>query len=195
MTKKSAREFKLGILAAMATLYAGYAEAAPNLNLFLGPPGATAQFEIVWDGWRGTLRLPRPANLQAITSRPSGHLPISTTGALIHNGRSHRVTYWIGGAGESFCVTPGTCLLSWGIERGRGFFGPYANVVAGGVGYAKSGNNMLHRIAFAVDFAGTPSNATDDQIFEGYIFSNSAGFSGVTWWQSIPFGFSAKKQP
>jgi hypothetical protein len=52
-----------------------------------------------------------------------------------------------------------------------------------------------HRILMKVDFAGTPDNTLDDQLFDGYFFTQQVaqtrGMAGITYWQGIPFGFYA----
>ncbi|HOJ88313.1 MAG TPA: hypothetical protein PLP64_06150 [Pseudothermotoga sp.] len=66
-----------------------------------------------------------------------------------------------------------------------------------GPGYVGKASTLGHRIVFMVDFANTPGNTQDDQRFDGYIFTqtlkqpNKRAISGITWWDSIPFGFYA----
>jgi hypothetical protein len=61
-----------------------------------------------------------------------------------------------------------------------------------GPGYLGVASTLSHRITFWVDFANTPNNPGDDQRFDGYVMSQTKdAFAGVTWWQSIPFGFYA----
>lgn len=185
------------VVALLTMMGMGTADAAPNLDVLLGPPGSSADFDFVWDGFRGTLRLPRPSNLTSITPRPNGRLPTSSNGVLTDSsGRTFKVTYWLGGAGESVCIQAGTCLQPWGIERGRDWFGQLTNkVIPGGIGFSKRGNDLMHRITLLIDFSGTPNNLLDDQKFDGYVHTQSSrGFSGITWWSDIPFAFSASKR-
>lgn len=66
-----------------------------------------------------------------------------------------------------------------------------------GPGYTGKASTLGHRIVFMVDFANTPNNTQDDQRFDGYIFTQTLktpakrAIAGITWWDSIPFGFYA----
>jgi len=66
-----------------------------------------------------------------------------------------------------------------------------------GPGYTGKNTNLGHRIVFMVDFARTPANKSDDQRFDGYVFTQTIdnaskrAMAGITWWDGIPFGFYA----
>jgi len=50
-----------------------------------------------------------------------------------------------------------------------------------------------HMMKFYVDFNGTPSSS-DDQLFDSYLFTQDRSMmAGVTYWNSIPFGFYAER--
>jgi hypothetical protein len=62
-----------------------------------------------------------------------------------------------------------------------------------GPGYLGTASSLKHRIVFWVDFPKTPNDPKDDQRFDGYFFTQTKdGMAGVTWWNSVPFGFYAK---
>jgi hypothetical protein len=62
-----------------------------------------------------------------------------------------------------------------------------------GPGYQGVNSDLKHRLVFWVDFGKTFKNLQDDQRFDGYFFTQTLdGMAGVTWWNGIPFGFSAK---
>ena len=162
-----------------------HAAHAIDLNRLLGPAGGSKQYEFTWDGWRGTLTLNRPSSFTNLSPAPSGRLPVgSGTLRQLSNGRVRQVKYWLGAANESFCIEVGRCF-----EHRRG------------LGYGSREPGKLHRIALIVDFANTPTNLTDDQIYDGYVYTRTSnGFAGITWWpsnilpsRSIPFAFSAKQ--
>ncbi len=53
-----------------------------------------------------------------------------------------------------------------------------------------------HKIRLRIDFANTPLNYSDDQNFDAYLFSQTRSMmAGITWWNSTPFGFYARKMP
>lgn len=170
-----------------------------DLNRFLGAPGTNTSFQITWDGWSGVLTLHRPASFTSLSPSTSGSLPIDSTMSSLRegNGRVHKVTYWMGGPKDSFCIQTGTCLLKRGIVEECTRFLWWTNCgfkIDGGLGYWGTGDQLLHRIAFLVDFNDTPSISTDDQVFEGYVFTQTnGGFGGITWWSKIPFSFVARK--
>jgi hypothetical protein len=54
-------------------------------------------------------------------------------------------------------------------------------------------SNLKHRVVFWVDFGKTSRDLQDDQRIDGYIITQTLdGMAGVTWWNGIPFGFSAR---
>ncbi|MDH5558615.1 MAG: hypothetical protein OEZ03_14795 [Alphaproteobacteria bacterium] len=75
---------------------------------------------------------------------------------------------------------------------------PQSKVTGGhtGPGY-RTNSNLRHRIVFWVDFNNTPNNRNDDQMFDGYMMTQTKNaIAGITWWRNIPFGFYAdNKQP
>jgi len=51
-----------------------------------------------------------------------------------------------------------------------------------------------HKIEFYVDFNHTPGDFSDDQQFDGYLFTHGMkAMAGITWWNGIQFGFKAEK--
>jgi hypothetical protein len=50
------------------------------------------------------------------------------------------------------------------------------------------------KIEFYVDFNHTPGDFSDDQQFDGYLFTHGMkAMAGITWWNGIQFGFKAEK--
>jgi len=119
-------------------------------------------WRIFWDGWEGTLVLyPEPWRERSY---------------LDAGGKRHAVRYQI-------LINPQDSV--------SGRQGP---------GYIGRGSALKHRIVFWVDLNDTPTNLEDDQRFDGYVFTQTIeslcyqgkkALAGVTWWDSIPFGFYA----
>jgi hypothetical protein len=60
-------------------------------------------------------------------------------------------------------------------------------------GYRGTQTAEGYRIVFWVDFNKTPSNPNDDQMFDGYLMTQTKkAIAGVTWWNNLPFGFYAE---
>ena len=51
-----------------------------------------------------------------------------------------------------------------------------------------------HKIVMFIDLPNTPTNPDDDQLFEGYLFTQTKdAIAGLTYWHDRPFGFYAVK--
>ncbi len=52
-----------------------------------------------------------------------------------------------------------------------------------------------HKIEMWIDLPNTPTNPDDDQLFEGYLFTQTMhAIAGLTYWHERPFGFYAVKE-
>lgn len=66
-----------------------------------------------------------------------------------------------------------------------------------GSSYTGKNSDIGHRIVLFLDFASTPSNAQNDQRFDGHILiqtvkeSRKKVMAGTTWWDQITFCFYA----
>ena len=109
---------------------------------------------------------------------------------------------WDGHQGTLQLLADGSGWLVAGgnrhLLRHQSAIDPQATVTGGfkGPGY-RTNSNLSHRIAFWVDFASTPTNFGDDQMFDGYIMTQTKNaIAGITWWRNIAFGFYAdNKKP
>lgn len=109
---------------------------------------------------------------------------------------------WDGHQGTLMLLADGSGWLIAGgnrhLLRHRSAINPQEAVTGGyrGPGY-RTNSNLNHRVVFWVDFANTPTNASDDQMFDGYMMTQTKNaIAGITWWRNIAFGFYAyNKQP
>lgn len=86
----------------------------------------------------------------------------------------------------------GTLIIKAGGTT-KGVKGHY--IGGDGIVHAMTGEVNANQIKFAVDMYDTTGNASDDQPFDGYLFSQTKNaIAGTTTWNYKPFGWYATKE-
>ena len=128
--------------------------------------------------------------------------PLSASEILGNAGATFDLVWdgWTGRLHFGPQTDPGLSKLDTGGRRHRvryAILREPQETIAGhqGPGYRGTSTSSKYRVVFWVDFSDTPKNLRDDQVFDGYFFTQNRPplqMAGITWWSNMPFGFYGK---